>query len=254
MPLPARTMAMKPASERGGARKVAAAHVSLPRLDQGPTALLSRCATSAWRIDLDTVPRHYRISWGLDPCGRALSRPSCSCSRCRSSRRRARSRSRRRRRRRRSRSSSPTRRRVSTAVATRPTTAADRRPARGRSPRARTRPRSRNPALDDAQARRIGAQLKAQSTSRRKPYYAGVGEDSIKLVWSLRREQLRRQRGQRAHGGRRRAADDRPLLPRRADDAQAGERRDPRSGGPVVQVLQRQRVGRRGICAADPQS
>jgi hypothetical protein len=42
----------------------------------------------------------------------------------------------------------------------------------------------RNPLIDDAQARAIGAQIKPQSTQRRKPYYAGVGEDSIKMVWS----------------------------------------------------------------------
>ncbi len=43
---------------------------------------------------------------------------------------------------------------------------------------------TRNPALDDAQARAVGAKIKPQSTARRKPYYSGVGEDTIKVVWS----------------------------------------------------------------------
>lgn len=41
------------------------------------------------------------------------------------------------------------------------------------------------PNADDAQARAVGNLIKPQSTARRKPYYAGVGEDTIKLVFSI---------------------------------------------------------------------
>ena len=40
------------------------------------------------------------------------------------------------------------------------------------------------PGFDDAQARAVGAKIKPQSTQRRKPYYSGVGEDTIKVVWT----------------------------------------------------------------------
>ena len=38
--------------------------------------------------------------------------------------------------------------------------------------------------VDDAQARAVGALLKPQSTERRKPYYSGVGENTIQLDFS----------------------------------------------------------------------
>lgn len=40
------------------------------------------------------------------------------------------------------------------------------------------------PGADEEQARAVGSLIKPQSTERRKPYYAGVGEDTIKLVFS----------------------------------------------------------------------
>jgi len=40
-------------------------------------------------------------------------------------------------------------------------------------------------SADDAQARAVGALIKPQSTQRRKPYYQGVTDNAIKLVFSL---------------------------------------------------------------------
>lgn len=40
-------------------------------------------------------------------------------------------------------------------------------------------------AGDQSQAQAVGARIKPQTTQRRQPYYAGVGEDTIKLVFSM---------------------------------------------------------------------
>ena len=40
------------------------------------------------------------------------------------------------------------------------------------------------PGVDDSQARAVGALIKPQTSARRQPYYAGIGEDTIKLVFS----------------------------------------------------------------------
>ena len=61
----------------------------------------------------------------------------------------------------------------------------------------------------------MGDKIKPQTTARRKPYYAGVGENTIKLVWSNDEANCGVNVVSRAHRGRRRAADDEPLLPRR---------------------------------------
>ena len=46
-------------------------------------------------------------------------------------------------------------------------------------------PAAAPPGVDDTQAKAVGALLKPQTTERRTPYYAGVGEDTIKLVFSV---------------------------------------------------------------------
>lgn len=60
-------------------------------------------------------------------------------------------------------------------------------PAAGGKAKAATAPTGRiaPPNVDDSQARAVGNLIRPQSTARSKPYYAGVGEDTIKLVFSI---------------------------------------------------------------------
>jgi hypothetical protein len=41
------------------------------------------------------------------------------------------------------------------------------------------------PNIDEQQARAVGSQIRPQTSERRQPYYPGVGEDTIKLVFSM---------------------------------------------------------------------